>query len=264
MISKSLLFLTIARNTLCESVDKSNIPRKKIAKYWLTNEATDYEIMSLLMYETIPKNPNDIVAEHMIWENFKTLIYKNKRMLSEVIGPRLVREFLIEQGPVSRYGLSSAKPVVESYLKEDYKDDIKTLSDKLKNFDYFGTDGEPPGYNSPLARDVRKYFDQETLRDRLYEPKTYAVAAVIAVITYGAYQLYKNFLSTAARSCSHLSGEDKIKCMNKYKERAIQAQIDNLSRGIKTCSKSKNPAQCKEAINYRIKELKIKITKIKK
>ena len=84
-----------------------------------------------------------------------------------------------------------------------------------------------------------------------------ATAAVLAGIIYGGYKVYKNYLSKAAKACKG-SGNKKV-CMDKYKNKALKAQISSMQSKLSTCSKDKDPAKCKMKIQTKIENLKSKI-----
>lgn len=81
--------------------------------------------------------------------------------------------------------------------------------------------------------------------------------ALATVIGYGAYKIYKNYLSKAARSCA--GKPDKSACMQQYKNNAIKAQITKLKADSGKCSKSKDPDKCKASIQSKILKLQSKL-----
>jgi len=85
-------------------------------------------------------------------------------------------------------------------------------------------------------------------------------AALTAALLYGATKLYKNYLTKAARACSHLSGMEKDDCMRRYKTNAIRMQISDLRKSMAACNKTTNPQQCRLTIQTKINKLKDKAT----
>jgi len=86
-----------------------------------------------------------------------------------------------------------------------------------------------------------------------------ATAAVAALIITVSYRFYKRFLSKAARACKGKKFAEKTSCMNKYRRGAMKGQMLQLQNGVKICSKTKNPAKCKNKIVKKIKGLKVKL-----
>jgi hypothetical protein len=91
--------------------------------------------------------------------------------------------------------------------------------------------------------------------------KALGAAALLALISYGAYKLYKNRLSAAAKACAGKKGSEKAACMNQVRKAALQAQIANMKRAEAACSKTSNPAKCKAGVNAKIAKLQKKLSK---
>ena len=86
-------------------------------------------------------------------------------------------------------------------------------------------------------------------------------AAIAALVTYAAFKTYQRFFSKAAKACKGQGGPQKTACMNKFKMQATQKQISELKNGMRACSKSKNPAKCKQSLAKRIAKLSNKSNK---
>ncbi len=87
-------------------------------------------------------------------------------------------------------------------------------------------------------------------------------AAAAALILYGSYKLYKNFISKAGKACAG-TGKAKAVCMKKYRHKAISAQITDLRSAVSACKNSKNPAKCSAGVQRKIGSLQAKQSKIK-
>jgi hypothetical protein len=85
-----------------------------------------------------------------------------------------------------------------------------------------------------------------------------AAATVAAAAVAGAYKIYKNYFSKAARACKGKEGDAKQACMKKFKADAVKAEISALKSGMSKCAKSKDPAKCKAAIQKKIQGLQAK------
>jgi hypothetical protein len=88
-------------------------------------------------------------------------------------------------------------------------------------------------------------------------------AALLALIAYGAYKLYKSKLSAAAKACAGKKGAEKAACMAQAKKAAIGSQIANMKKAEAMCARTKNPAKCKAGVNAKIAKLQKKASKIK-
>lgn len=84
-------------------------------------------------------------------------------------------------------------------------------------------------------------------------------AALAALAIYGATKAYKRFFSKAAKACAGMSGADKSRCMNQYKVKGLQAQINDLKAGASACKAAKNPDKCQGAITRKMAGLQKKI-----
>ncbi len=125
-LSDSILFLTIARQTLAEAVSKQNM------KDFLINEASDYEIMSLLMTNKMPKEKYNIQSEMALFSLLKEQVLGSYNVLYEMIGKEPLNTFISEVGPVYPQ-LSTAKPLLEFFMNSH----TDILNEKLS--DHFST-----------------------------------------------------------------------------------------------------------------------------
>lgn len=91
---------------------------------------------------------------------------------------------------------------------------------------------------------------------------------VISLLSYGAYVIYKRFLSKHARMCKDKKGKVKSTCMIQLQVKALQASKGSLVKGRLGCRKAKNSQSCKAKMNKKInkmdKRIKKKRDKIKK
>ncbi len=83
--------------------------------------------------------------------------------------------------------------------------------------------------------------------------------ALVALASAVAYKIYKRFLSKAAKACNNKGGMEKTNCMAKFKKQATQAKIGVLQKGLSKCSKSKDPALCKNKLKVKISKEKAKM-----
>jgi hypothetical protein len=136
--------------------------------------------------------------------------------------------------PITQY-------ILESTDKKIFKEEVIKILTKEGYYDNALKDFGDPVASSGTAGNVIK-------------------AGVIAAAVIAAGVLaYKKYLSKAARTCQGRT--DKEKCMAKYKQDAIKAQMKILSSNKSKCSKTKNPAKCAAKIDQKISSLKVKLSK---
>jgi hypothetical protein len=127
-IIESLLFLKLARNSICESIDNSSIEEKAELKDYIQNEASDYEVIHLVTLGEMPENKFDDISEQFVWECFKKDMVKAfDFFVEEGYDEADIDRMIFEMGPVSSYGLSSAAPIMElhqhnGFFKEALKE----------------------------------------------------------------------------------------------------------------------------------------------
>jgi len=79
--------------------------------------------------------------------------------------------------------------------------------------------------------------------------------ALATTLIYGSYQIYKRYLSAAAKACSNKTGNDRKNCIDQYRSNARKEQIKKLQYHLKDCTKSKDPMSCKKAILNKIQKI---------
>lgn len=89
------------------------------------------------------------------------------------------------------------------------------------------------------------------IEDYLYqiqemEPIMMAISA--ASLSMGAFNLYKQHLTKAARVCKSLPPKEKSLCMLTHKLRGKQIQHAKLKSNMSKCSKTKDPQKCKKSL----------------
>ena len=121
-VRNSILFLALARNTICEMVEKNldeNISTKTELTNYIQNEASDYEIIHLLATNNMPEEKYDIVDEEIAWQAFRHQIVQDFSTLSENIEPSILDEVVFNLGSVTSLSLSSASPLREARADRD-------------------------------------------------------------------------------------------------------------------------------------------------
>lgn len=117
-LSNSLLFLAAAREAVALALNESECcvesEIEKLQEYIL-KEASDYEIMHLLVKEDVPERKDfDIFDEIVLFEQFKNNIAANKKKLTKVFTEQFINHVVENIEPVTNKGYSSAFSVLEN------------------------------------------------------------------------------------------------------------------------------------------------------
>lgn len=241
----SLIFLKIGRDTLCELIDDKDF------KYFIQTEASDYQIMNILVHNTIPEEKYNEIKENQLWEQFQELICENWDDTE-------IHKIVLEMGPIYKHGLSSSKPILE-FLNEigDQQKYIQGLYSSLKKSASLARQNIEKG-SKAIARTAAETAKKGALGKVAVGMTAGAAASVIA---YAAYKLYQNHLTKAGRACK--GKPDKTACMRAYKDRAMQIRIEKLKSGLASCTKAKNKENCQKSIQSKITKLQTRKDKNK-
>jgi hypothetical protein len=115
--------------------------------------------------------------------------------------------------------------------------------------------------------EIGKILSQINQKKKLilqYKGKILTTAAVLAAVVTATTYVYKNYLSAAARSCKDKAGKEKSTCMKKYRIEALRAKLGVLRSSISKCQKADDPVVCKEKINDKIKAIENQINNLSK
>jgi hypothetical protein len=251
----SLLFDMACRESLCLLVDISSVKNKKGLKHYITKEAPSYEVLSLIIDGKVPEKEFSIQNERALFERFKTMIMVNYNPLSEFIGESILNEVVrnvdtlsilneaeapgaVPQGAMSGVANTGVKAMVGTTV-------AMSARQGLMNF-----------FASPASAGVQALLTQ------LANALAYmGVGAIVALMAYASYKIYKNYLTKAARACSEKSGQEKKMCMKEFEIDGLTAQMTDLRRGLSACTKTKNPDKCREALNKKIGGIREKLDK---
>ena len=152
--------------------------------------------------------------------------------IKEEARKKALRQAIINKGPIDK-------------LRDKYDKVSDTAKDKY----------------SKLSKDMKDKYSKLSTDDK-NKMKYVGTTVLVAAALYGAYKIYKRFFTKAGKMCASYSGEEKEKCINKFKKLAIQKQIQELQKSQSKCSESNNPLKCKKAIEEKIKKLKEKINRL--
>ena len=316
-VSDSVLYMLAARTALSNIIESSSVSDKDVLVKFLHNEASDYQIMNLLMRDKLPEEKYNVSEELKLFSELKIQMMMNKDIYTEAVGEDIFSNILnnvdsltsLKEASINEIGSaflvyrlcektsktwasqgwdwvkkkagetkasmakahSSAKAAQakQATMKSAAKM-AKTDPEKLKAA-YKTTSGYAAKRKGEMAaakkmaiKDpgaLKAAAKQATGKAAAHGASLQQVAgaaAVAAAAIYAGYKIYKRFFSQAAKSCSGKSGAEKTVCMNNYKKQAIQKQITAIQSAAAKCSKSKDPAKCKAAINKKIASLKSK------
>lgn len=297
-IRDSILFLLTSRKTISDFiVSESNLNDvdKVLAKNFIMNEASDYEIMSILMRSQLPDEKYDQLKENNLFDSLQIFISLNEDRLSTSINDNAMQSIL-EIDSVSQYGLSSSVPILE-FIMEQYNmedDEPKQGHDVGGKVFSAGTTAllmrPKGGYKRSFIRYKNRKFPKQMaslkaapgkIMDSLRKGRQAAMKGVASVASFAktptgkilgvvviaslvalaATKIYRNKLSQAAKACSKYTGPEKQNCMSKFNQAALRAQIAQLKSGMVACTGTKSPEKCQAHITKKIASLQKKLMK---
>jgi len=281
-LADSVLFLLSARQTLADIVEASGAENHDSMIKFLHNEASDYEVMNLLITGKMPEEKYNHIAEIRLFSILKEQMLRDHTLVTEAIGEDVYQNVIHEvdsvfptmstAGPVLEFMAMQDRDVAFSYyLSEIGKDAIEKgigyvsgkAGDIAKAAKGAGeTVAKAASGAFASAKDAVMNTGWPALKAFANSPQGQIVggAAMAALVGYAAMKTYKNFFSKAAKSCAGQA--DKKLCMNKFKKQAIMKQAADMQRGVGVCAKVKNPEKCKAGIGKKIAGLKAKASKI--
>lgn len=242
-ILESLFFLKVARESVCNSINVSEIEDKDGLMNYVQNEASDFEIMHLITLGEMPEEKFNVQQEQEVWDIFRQTIVMNTESLKEDVDPSDIMNIVYEMGPVAHLGYSSAAPILEfdrangrleiGFLNERIDKTGETAKDKVRNAYY---DGKEVGRQT--AKKIKKAVvdtytttkpssgtgsvsDEATGgKKSLDVGKIGAHAGTAAVGAAGLYGLYKMYKSWKAKKAAAKTADEKAvadKAIAKYK-----------------------------------------------
>jgi len=170
--------------------------------------------------------------------------------------------------------------IIEAKLTDNNDDVIEYISEHLSDKDVLSlsltgkhfTEGFFDDYmnNINTAIDRSEQITGNKLDDRqktivkgsVIGTHLFMISAITGAAFYAGSKIYSRYLSKYARQCASKSFSEKTACMKDAKRKAIQAQINEIKKDSSKCSKSKNPAKCKEVIERKIHVLNIKMKNV--
>lgn len=158
--------------------------------------------------------------------------------------------------------------VYENFIKEDKKDVIDLYFDETDYKSYAKRFKKAVEKGSNVYKDFKKDASppfttlDKAIQDRNKKAvkssmgKGIAIGVAAAVIIYAAYQIYKRFLSKAAKACKGQSDNEKTLCMYQYKIKALEAARNELTKGLSKCKDDKCQSMVKSKITAHVSKIK--------
>ena len=157
-VIESLLFLKLARQSVCKSIDESSVEEKTELKDYIQNEASDYEVIHLITLGEMPEDKFDDISEQVVWECFRKDIVRahDYFTIEEGYNEEDVNRIIFEMGPISEFGLSSAQPIMELHQHNGF---FKEVIEEESTIEF-------------TKRGIRKFSGKETISDKFQDKKT--------------------------------------------------------------------------------------------
>jgi len=286
-IGDSVLFLLSARRSLAEIVLSSESENSEALAEFLIDEASDYEVMSLLVDGKLPDQKYNAGGEALLFSRLKESILMDAASFIEVLGESVFTDFMTKvasvfptlstQAPVLEFFAIQHKEVAVASLLQEAVDPA-ILNEKFLGFGRTplekavdtakevggkaletGKELAAKGWEHALAAIKAGAESAGSAASKLAaNPAAQGVAAgaVAALLLYGSAKTYKRFLSKAAKACSGQAGPAKTQCMAEFKAKAKVAQAADLAKAVGACNKAKNPEACKAAVQRKVAGLR--------
>jgi hypothetical protein len=117
-LGDSVLFLLAARTALSNIVQESSLKNKQDMVSFLNNEASDYQVMNLLLKGSLPEEKYNAFEEMMLYSEFKESMMINKDFVTEITGEDIFDNVLNEVD--SLYMVTSTEsPILEFEMQTD-------------------------------------------------------------------------------------------------------------------------------------------------
>lgn len=110
----TIAFMSIARETVA-SILESKGADKELVDY-IINEASDYQVMCLLLDKPMPKEKYNALKEAEVFAEFRLTVAEYAEALSEAFGFGMTYSLLENIVPPTALGISTAKPILEHQL----------------------------------------------------------------------------------------------------------------------------------------------------
>jgi len=234
-IGDSVLFLLSARSALANVVEASSVEKREELISFIHNEASDYEIMHLLLKGSFPKHKYNTVSEMLLFSNLKESMLINKDFIIEAVGQELFDNVLNEVD--SLYGqTSTARSILEVDMTKDKElamafminESVNLLKDNVPIVE-MSTDTNSISESVRIAKEKAQHkynIAKEKLSTLSYRglskgavPKRTITLKFATLILLAGAKIYKRYFSKAAKSCGGMRGKAKTNCMANFKDK---------------------------------------------
>jgi hypothetical protein len=219
-------------------------------KYFIQNEASDYQIISIIVDNYIPEEKYDSIAERQLWDKFQNIANENLNL-------KFYKNIVLEMGPIAEYNISSCRPVL-NFISE-IGDQPKFARTLFKNLSALKKSSKS-ALKKGTAAATKLAVDTANKGPLGKIAVGMSAGAAAALIAFAALKIYQNYLSKNARACK--GKPDKTACMKNLKDKAMRMRIQKLRSGLGSCGKAKNPENCKKSLQSKITKLQSKLDKI--
>jgi len=117
-VGDSVLFLLSSRAALANIIEASNTKNASDLISFIHNEASDYEIMHLLLNGSLPEEKYNDVAEMILFSELKESMLMNHAFVTEMVGEDIFQNVLHEVDSLYEQ-YSTAAPVLEFEARQD-------------------------------------------------------------------------------------------------------------------------------------------------
>jgi len=134
-LSESIIFLGCCRVALRDVIDLTEdmeIEARTHLKNFIMNEASDYQIITMVVEGNIPEKKYDDVAESDQFGAFRKIVHTNADLFAEAIGKQETMDLFYEVGPISSCGLTSSVSTLEFLMHQFDMAQIKLGENKIE------------------------------------------------------------------------------------------------------------------------------------
>jgi hypothetical protein len=137
-------------------------------------------------------------------------------------------------------------------LKEDFEDQIKLKTKKLKAWYYT----KVSLMNRQQLKELSKVRSKSTL--------VMSGLALAAIISYMGYRLYKEEKTKNIKVCLNKKGKYRLICIKNNTRQSLMQRLYFLKRSIFKCKYSKDPVKCKSKIDQEMLKIERRLIEIAK
>ena len=210
---KTLTFLDFARLTLIESVTD------KTSKEFLLKEATNFEILHLLVFEEFPKTRESKIGESIIISFLGDYISENKETFETFIGPSIISSFISE----AKEGTLSKIRDLISGVKEKAGKELGKIKKPLLGASALAVSALA-GYSA--YKIYQNYFSKVSKHCSKSPDKVACVKKARA----SALKAQAIALKSSMVSCRKTNNPEKCRASISKKVSAVEAKISNLMK----------------------------------